>query len=443
MLLYFIFFAVIAFFAYKDWQRTVIAWMPLSLLINECVCLKYTSPAVSLSLAVDAMLLFFYCIRKPREVNREGQYVFHGSFKFYLVSYCVSMLFSIMPFTQVFTGTIKYFIETFLIVYLFQLAVRSMDDLRFLLKVGTGVVMFIIALALYEAVTKDNPWLDYVWWFVPDKELIIGKMYYAPPIMRFSEDTGMRYGVMRCYSTFGIHIAMSCACTFMMLLYLFAYKYKAFFKPNVWLLFLCIGLLAVGVMLANSKTGMIGLILFPLAAIDVCELFRFRYFILFGVVVAGIAIFMPDHIKTFYALFDAKLAEEGGGSTVELRNRQFEVGFQMFARSPLFGNGVGALAELSKHGTWNDILGAESSWLKILPERGLLGVAAYLYLYWEMFRKLRRYYSQRFVVLFLAGLGMMETATGFMSFPLYGMLVVVFYRFGQFRRKMSLTIKQQ
>lgn len=433
MILYLLIFLALTYCAYRNWHRTVIAWMPIQLLINECVCLKYTSPAVSLVLAVDIMLLAFYYLLKPARLNRNGQYVFHGSFKFYLVSYGMSILFSIVPFTQVLTGTIKYFIETFIIVYLFQLAVRSMDDLRYLLKVGVMVMIPIVALGIYESATHDNPWLDYVWMNVPNKELIEGKMYYVPPFMRWSEEGGLRYGAARCFSTFNIHIAMSCGCVFMMLLYLFAYKYKEYFKLNMRMLFLAIGLAVVGTMLANSKTGMLGLMLFPLAAIDARELFRIRYIILFGVVIAVVAIYMPNQFLSLQALFDEKLAAEGGGSTVELRDRQFEVGLQMFAQNPIFGNGLGALSVMSKQGNWSDILGSESSWLKILPERGILGVFAYLYLYMEMLRKLRRFYPDKFVILFLAGLGMMETATGFMSFPLYGMLVVVFYRFGQFK----------
>lgn len=68
MILYWIIFLIISFFAIKDWKRTCIIWMPLHLLFNESVCLKYTSPAISFVFAVD-FLLFFFILCKKKKVS--------------------------------------------------------------------------------------------------------------------------------------------------------------------------------------------------------------------------------------------------------------------------------------------------------------------------------------------------------------------------------------
>ena len=72
------------------------------------------------------------------------------------------MLFSIVPFTEVFANTIKYFIQNFIIVYLFQRALYNKEDIKLFLKTGLIVVALIISLGLYETIFKDNPVLDYV-----------------------------------------------------------------------------------------------------------------------------------------------------------------------------------------------------------------------------------------------------------------------------------------
>ena len=86
-------------------------------------------------------------------------------------------------------------------------------------------------------------------------------------------------------------------------------------------------------------------------------------------------------MDNFYSLVDSKIAEEGGGSTVHGREIQFRAALNMFELNPLFGNGPGSIAVLKNIGNNNEILGAESSWMQILPERGLFGAIVYIYMY--------------------------------------------------------------
>lgn len=132
------------------------------------------------------------------------------------------------------------------------------------------------------------------------------------------------------------------------------------------------------------------------------------------------------------------LPTRGGGSNVAMRTRQFEVGLSLFERSPLVGNGIGSIAVFMKGGNNADLLGAESSWLKILPERGLVGVIVYLYLYFTMYRKLLPYMSKRPLICFLGGILAMETATGFLNMVIYGSIVIVLYMIGNLHKTAKL-----
>ena len=101
----------------------------------------------------------------------------------------------------------------------------------------------------------------------------------------------------------------------------------------------------------------------------------------------------------------------------------------MFEQNPFLGNGVGSIEELmSNNSKYADLLGSESSWLKILPERGILGVIVYLILYFTIYKQMKGYIPTKTIILFLIGLMVMETATGFMDFALYGAIIIAINR---------------
>lgn len=74
------------------------------------------------------------------------------------------------------------------------------------------MAIIITCLGLFEAILKDNPWLDFVYFNSPHDESTIGRLFYIPPSVGGSLE--MRLGMVRAYSTFGIHIAFGTACVF-------------------------------------------------------------------------------------------------------------------------------------------------------------------------------------------------------------------------------------
>lgn len=347
------------------------------------------------------------------------------------------MLFSIVPFTEVFTNTIKYFIQSFIIVLLFQKALNDIEDIRLFLKSGLIVIILMISLGMYEIIIKDNPVLNYVYLNAPE-EAIQGKMYYTPPFISYSGELNMRFGLVRAYSFFGIHIAFGCASILLFYLYFYFYNQKKLIIDKKQLLLGSI-LVLTGAFICNSKTPLVGMPFFILAIVKSKTLTNFKLIISIFLILLVIIVYFPDYFNNFIALFDSKMAEEGGGSSTEMRVRQFEIGLRLFNNSPIFGNGVGAIAVFMKSGSNADLLGAESSWLKILPERGIIGVIAYLILYFQMYNKLKGVLKKKEILGFLIGLMVMETATGFMNFALYGSIIICLYRYKQLSKK---TIQQ-
>ena len=411
--------------------------MPLQLLFNECVCLKYTTPAVSFVLAIDALLLLEYIfVHKKKQLNNEP-YLFRQVFIAYLISYGISMLFSIVSFSEVITGTIKYFIQNFLILFLFQKALTGIKEIRLFFKTIFVVAVLIVTLGLFEVITGNNPVLNYVFLNAP-LEAVKGKMYYIPPFLSYTGELALRFDRVRAFSFFGIHIAFGCACVLLLFAYAYLYKLKITIL-NSKLLIIGILLFLIGIFLCNSKTPIIGLLFFALGLFSCNDIISHKPVVFFVLIVLIVLlVYFPEYLNNFYALFDSNLAEEGGGSNVNMRMRQFEIGLNLFDKNPLFGNGVGSIAVFMESVSNADLLGAESSWLKILPERGIVGVIAYLYLYFTMYRNLIRFVNKKILLCFLMGLLAMETATGFMNMSLYGSIVITIYMIGVVTGKNTL-----
>ena len=260
MTLYWLIFFIISFFAFKNWKGTMVLWLPIQLLFNECVCLKYTSPALTLVLAVDIVLLFAYYRIRHKIKLKQDKFFFKEVFIAYLISYLLSMLFSIVPIREVFTNTIKYFITNFLVLFLFQKALISTKEIHLFYKGTFIVTILMVGLGAYETIAGDNPVLDFVYLNAP-LDTIDGKMYYIPPFLNYTGELSQRFGMARAFSFFNIHIAFGCACV--LYLYYYAYMFRQKCIPNIkYFLLAGIILLLIGIFLSNSKTPIVGLIIF-------------------------------------------------------------------------------------------------------------------------------------------------------------------------------------
>ena len=442
MILYWILFIAIALCGYYNWRKTVIAWIPFSMLFNNAVCLKYSSPAISLNLAVDfaLLLLYFFYYREHTIglfVEKKTVYFFRTSFIAYIVSYTLSLFVSIVPFTEAITTTVKFFVESFVVVYLFQLALRTQKDVYFFFGCLSVSLLLIAIVGLIESFYRINPVLTYIYYNAPSTQALAGKMYFNPEHLFLG--IGERFSLRRTYSFFHIHIAYGCACVMYFFLYMYViFKYKYFQNYKYYLL---LPIVFSGVLLCNSKTPYVGLLFFLLPLLSINTYSKFRYIIYIVILLLIVLIAFPEYLNSFFALFDRKLEEEGGGSTIALREKQYKIGIQLFLKNPLLGNGVRSLTIMTERVSNSGLLGSESSWLKILPERGLVGAWAYLYMYYCSFVKLRVATGKFIAFAFLGGIFAMEFATGFMAFSIWASIVIVIWRMYELKKDKLWIIK--
>lgn len=426
-------FILIAIAAFVDFKKVVIIWLPAQLLFNAQVAVRYSPPAMSLVIAVDLyLLLFYYVFRKKlrKDLNHE-KFFMVAPMILLLVSYVMSSVFGVIQTTKGITSTIKYFASGFGVVFLSLRVLNTSKDIQLFLRTSVIVFCIAVSLAISENVLKDNLWLDFIYFNSPQDDSTVGRMFYTPPML--GNGLEIRYGMVRARACFGIHIAFGFACAMYLWLFLLMMRNKWPYLPNRITKAMAVILLG-GVLMANAKTGYIGLCVFCLGLFSLSDIFNFRIILGLMLVFVIICIYVPNYLNNILSLFDSDLAEEGGGSTVAGREVQFKAALNMFYMNPLFGNGPGAIGVLSKIGNNGAILGAESSWMQILPERGVLGIIAYLYLYISLFKQLRYKLPVKVLAFFLLSIFVMETATGMLEMYVWCVVLVVAKRMYQLKQ---------
>lgn len=425
MILYWLIFFLFSYLAYKNWRKTTLIWFPFQLLFNECVCLKYTSPAITLVLAVDCILIFMSYRQDRKRYNRDS-FIFRNVLIAYLISYTLSNLLS-GDFVTVFTNTLKYFIMNFFYLWILQKAIVELNDFRILIKYTFIVSILIVGLAFYETLMNDNPILDYVYFNTPEG-LINAKMYYIPPSVNLTGELQMRYGVARAYSFFHIHIFFGATCIVLLYFFMFFLKQtKTIIKKHSWIFILAILLLFIGAFLSNSKTPIVGLFIIAFSFFSMKNIANVKTILCIIVALYVLLVYFPAYSINLFALFDDNLAQEGGGSSVALRQQQYAAAFDLFLQNPILGQGTGALNVTAS--VKEAILGLESSWLQMSVTRGLLGVLTYLYLYITIFKKLKPIMPIKQLLGLTIGFMAMETVTGQLNLALFGGLVIIIYKY--------------
>lgn len=431
---------VISLSALFNFKKTILIWMTIRLLLNPQIAVRYNSPGMSTVIAVDMTLILIYFFKyrtiKGKIGLRQTKFPLTGAFWVTLVSFLLSSIFAIVPLSSGLVATLKYFVSNFGIIFIFFKCLNTEDDVYLYIRTAFCVAIIITCLGLFEAILKDNPWLDFVYFNSPHDESTIGRLFYIPPSISGSLE--MRLGMVRAYSTFGIHIAFGTACVF--LLYLFMtiskYKFKLFanYKLNAVII-----LLIAGVLASNSKTPLVGILIMIFAFYNINQIFHPKIILPLVAAFVIVCIFFPHIIENFMTLFDSEKAEEAGGSTVEGRQTQFRIALDMFSMNPLFGNGMGAISILRKIGNNDLILGAESSFMQILPERGLLGIIGYIVTYLMLFSYGKRFLPFSLCFFFLVSLAIMEFATGILDMAIWVSAYFCVIRLFQLRKAFKIS----
>lgn len=436
MIISLIIYVGIMYFAIRDFKRTVIIWIPLSLLFNSQVCILYSPKPIALTVAINLSLVALYFLnfvlyggKNIYRYNRE-KFTLMSFMLLMVFSLLISSLFSVIPFGASFNKLVKSSIMDYGMLYIFFRCINTSDDIRLCVKIYVIVALIITTNALVENFTYTNPIGDFIYMSSPHTDELKGRSYYVPHFIRHRSHH--RYGLIRCVSSFGIHIAFGVACTYIFfLLTTFVKKKWAIFKDKMKdrLILLSIVLLGIGVILSNSKTPMLGFCMMLLAFYRLRDITNIKIMLPLIVLLSIVIFYIPEYLNNFIALTDEKVAIEGGGSTIAMRKEQLFYVMKLFEDNPLFGNGIGAASYFSKNVFgFSHILGAESVWFSLLTDQGILGCIAYIYMYFALCHFCRGIIPRRILIPFLLSVLLMDTVTGYQNFLLWTSVLILLRR---------------
>lgn len=408
-------YAIVMISALIDFKKTVLVWVPISLLFNPRVCVLYQPPVTALTVAVDlSLVMMFFFLKRKKEGSGSGYnndtYFFAPAVKIMVVSYVLSSLFSEIPYSSSFNKIIKQLIDCFGIIYILFKCLNTKEDIILFIKALILSSLIFTINGICEGIIKINPIGTLIYLNTPDTEDMMSRSFYSP----FAEGN-LRFGMTRCFSVFALHLQFGFACCVALYLILILQKERVqllrIINNSNYIYIPIIALLGTGIIFSNSKGPMICGAIIILSRYKFKDLFNIWTIMPLIIGIILVEIYLPDYFNNFFSLFDSDLAEEGKGSSVALRERQFQVALSLFERNPLFGCGINAAGYFQSNG-FEDLLGAESIWLKILPDQGIFGVISYLYMYYLIYNSSKNIIPHNVLIFYLLAIFSMDTTNG-------------------------------
>lgn len=356
-----------------NYHKAVLCFAPIYVIFQDYLCLRYSSPAVSLSFALEFLFILFAFLN--HKIKWEG---FPLKIPFFLLFFI--FILGIFVGGSEFIKTAPYVIDlisSYFIVLLFYNELISKKDLRIAIKSFLLTGLILLVYGLFEFIIQGNPLIDYFYAAIPDSWN--GTLYVN------SGDE--RFGSIRCQSIMSICISWGALCCIIMSVLLYT---KLILKEKI--SNITFGILIILILICIYSSGSRS------AYIYVATLFAGAFISFQGnnkVVFVLIVIIGCIFAKEFlFNIFDSFSSTDTGGSSSGQRQMQLLVAMRVISESPLFGLGPkGVLLGQEMDG---EVLGAESIWLQDLLSYGFVGIFVQIYLYYTCVKVLRQRTPQQY-----------------------------------------------
>lgn len=376
MIIFLLLSVLIIYFAFINFKKTFLFYLALKMIGLSMMCIKYSSPALSMETLLNFFFIFEFFRRGliKKILNRFYDFPLKKYFLISLFSIFVSLINSIMPITSNLNSLLLTLLDDYLLVIIFWFYINDSKDIKQYLQYCILVLIITYLYGMLEFISNSNPVLDYIKNNVPEN-LLEGKFY----------ETGERLGLRRINSLFISPNNFIYGSFIATLIFYFNKYYKNKIKHSILFLY-ATGLM---VLLANSRTVLISsLIMF----IPLVLFYKKKSY---GIIISMIVIFiiaspfLMQYVANITSVLMPSEKSQIEGSSVDGRMIQFLGSLELMMQSPFTGNGIGSISYfVSEEGGWKwIILGTESIWMKLMIERGLLGIVSYIFLFYDLVKK--------------------------------------------------------
>ena len=393
--MYLILFVAFCLFALIDFHKAILLYAPLRMFFHPGVCLRYESPAIMLDFACCSVLLALYVFhRKKRMPN-------HLILAYLLMLFCyVGAIFaSTYPVMQAVPPMIGR-IAWLLYGYLFFANLNAMKDIRFFHIAYFLCMVLMVGYGMFEYIIQENPVIDYQKAMSPTgmEGMVFG-------------DGHERLGSIRCQSLSAISISYGAFCIiWICFAIIYSQFYKKIFSAPILYGFMC--MCVIGAFSSGSKSPFILLLSFLGLYVFMARGNRkLKTFIITSAVV--VAIVFGAFLEDFYMMIVDSSQSSTAGSDIPMRLMQMAaVGDLLDKHSWLFG--LGAKGVMKAQLLNPAVLGAESVWLQLALEQGLMGCLAYIVMMISISRYGKSYMNTakyRIFIIFIISWVLLNTVT--------------------------------
>lgn len=287
--------------------------------------------------------------------------------KSYPMAFCTALLFLSIVFTNKYSGnphwpsSIISFMSIYILPFLLWNSLNTQKKLQRYIRLLHLCVVISVAYCFIEVVLARNPIME---WLVSNKDMIAGHVGLSD---RF------RFGIKRIQGLFALNGALGGFCTLNALLFLFLnVKCKNYIVRYKNLPFLIFSLIMCA-FFTGTRSVMLACAVGMVYVLNK-NLFKYKwtyYLIIAGIFIAPFALVYFTQIYLSFAD-----TESVGGSNSSMREVQFGLAFYFLEQSLWIGNGM-AYTFTDVVPEYPEMCGAESVWISLMVDQGILGTVAY------------------------------------------------------------------
>lgn len=379
----------------------------------------YNSINLYVLLSNIALILYFLKVRKHFFTDLPFKWAIIFPFiSFSVTAYFVQ--FKIVPLLEL--------TSAYVFPFLIFNVIRTKEDIFKYLKYLGIYLSLLVGYTIFEEITFSNPIMD---WCQAHPE------HFGWLTSTYS----VRYGFKRAQSFLLFSSALGGVCNyaFFLIAYLKIKKYKFINNPIFNILLFA---LPVCSLLTGTRSVIIPLFVICLSFINF-SIFK-RYWKVFSFIfIISIFVLKPFLGKIVDSIINSDNNTEISGSSLDMREQQFVVATYYMNQSPWYGNGLGFTGKVIQN-DW-EIRGAESIWLPLMMDQGIIGCIclALTFIFMIIYLLKYRMYSCIWVLLsFIIG----KTISAMLGIDegYYLISLLIIYRYLTFKeiRPKSLLYKQ-
>lgn len=244
----------------------------------------------------------------------------------------------------------------------------------------------------------------------------------------YNMDETFRYGLKRVQAVFIHSTALGYYCVTVVAFFMLFMnnKFRVLYSINNRLYWLVIWGLTITAFLTGTRSAIIPIVIvyfwnYKFKILKVKNLLGYAIIICIAYFLASI--YLADYLSSIWNSI-LNTNDNAVGSSTDMRDRQFEIAFYYWAQAPILGNGAGYTFDVVTPQNV-DMYGAESIWMPLLIDNGIVGCVAYLLCYISAFKYILSNKFSMSGIMFLGLIFFVNTATSVPGFDISFILILV------------------